>query len=162
MYIQTSYIPKINNNCLGNAIISKCGFTQGRKSSATLFSFEIHGMPESLLNPITPTFLLQLADDAAIAVFNDHNSLRGLDSLSHQLQKYFRIFEKEIFVNFDKTCYINISKNSVSIALPIEGFQDVMPAKDNKTVYLGMHIVQSNTICDQIDVNLKNFTIGWM
>ena len=59
-------------------------------------------------------------------------------------------------MNFDKTCYIHISKNPVSIALPIEGFQDVMPAKDNKTVYLGMHIVQSNTICDQIDVNLKN------
>ena len=31
-----------------------------------------------------------------------------------------------------------------------------MSAKDNKTVYLGMHIVQSNTICDQINVNLKN------
>ena len=31
MYIQTSYIPRINNNRLGNAIISKCGVTQGRK-----------------------------------------------------------------------------------------------------------------------------------
>ena len=95
MYIQTLYIPKINNNRLGNAIISKCGVTQGRKSSATLFSFEIHDMSESLMNPITPTFLLQLANDAAIAVFNDHNSLRGFDPLSHSFKNIFKYSKKK-------------------------------------------------------------------
>ena len=66
-----------------------------------------HDMPESLMNPITPTFLLQLADDAAIAVFNDHNSLRGFDSLSHSFKNIFEYSKKKyLYVNFDKTCML--------------------------------------------------------
>ena len=157
LYTQTAYFQKINNCRLGNAIISKCGVTQGRKSSVTLFSYEIHDMPDSLTNTITPTFLLQLADDAAIVVLNDNDdNSDGLESLSTNFKNIFKYSKsKYLYVNFDKTFYIHISKNPVSVPLSVEGFQDIMPAKDNQAIYLGMLLIQSNSIVDHINANLK-------
>ena len=70
MYIATEYLPKLKGNKLGKSIETKYGVTQGRKSSAPLFSFYVSDMSNSLLNNPTADFMdpyniAQIADDTS-------------------------------------------------------------------------------------------------
>ena len=113
-------------------------------------------MPQCLNETISPAILLQLADDAALAIYDDDDT-RGLISLSMNFKNIFDYSDnKYLYVNFDKTFYIHISDNPISVPVPVEGYQSIMPAKDNQTIYLGMLFIQSTNINDHIDANLKH------
>ena len=67
-YKQTKYVIKTSNSTLGNEIDTNAGVTQGKSTSANLFSFFISDMHESIegantLDFLDPFNLLQLADD---------------------------------------------------------------------------------------------------
>ena len=71
MYLDTSYVPKLSNSYIGYEIISNFGVTQGRKSSANLFSYYISDMGTCLSDLpkddfMDPYCLLQLADDTNV------------------------------------------------------------------------------------------------
>ena len=57
MYIDTDYIPRLNNNMLSDTIKTKYGVTQGLKSSAPLFSFYVSDMKTSLNNITTKDYI---------------------------------------------------------------------------------------------------------
>ena len=67
--INTYYIPKDEDNRVGERIHTKHGVTQGKTSSAGLFSFYVSDMSEAVDNSPDddlPYDLLQLADDTTI------------------------------------------------------------------------------------------------
>ena len=69
MYADTSYVAKISDSEVGPEIRTKHGLTQGKNSSASLFSYYISDMPDSIsnINPadfFDPLNLFQVADDS--------------------------------------------------------------------------------------------------
>ena len=49
MYTDTSYIPRISNNEIGEEINTEYGVTQGKCSSANIFSFFVSDMHNAIL-----------------------------------------------------------------------------------------------------------------
>ena len=115
MYKETSYIPQIDKNRMGDEISTKFGVTQGKNSSCDIFSFYTSDMPEcfsqqnwvsddSLLVQLVR--LLQLADDTVTGALS-------LPSLSENFSSIFRYSEdKYSKVNYDKTQYMHLSSSS--------------------------------------------------
>ena len=69
MYQTTAYTPKISASQLGEKIPTMHGVTQGKESSANLYSFYVSDMPSYLQHYTTdlmdPLNSVQLADDTA-------------------------------------------------------------------------------------------------
>ena len=66
MYNSTTYNPKLDGNKTGVPITTRYGVTQGRKTSANVFTFVIDDMPHALItndNLFHEIRLLQSADD---------------------------------------------------------------------------------------------------
>ena len=105
MYGETYYVPKVCNR-IGEAITAKHGVTQGRQSSTSLFSFEVHEMAEHTVvneSPLNGIDLLQLADDTALLA----------DDKYILLAKFIKclIFSDDCFMsaNIQKTVYLHLS-----------------------------------------------------
>ena len=67
--LRTSYVAKISENEVGSEIWTKHRLTQGKNSSASLFSYYISDMPDSISNIkpadfFDPLNLFQVADDS--------------------------------------------------------------------------------------------------
>ena len=69
MYQTTAYVPKLSSTRLGERITTEHGVTQGKESSANLYSFYVSDMPCYLENftsdYMDPLKVIQLADDTA-------------------------------------------------------------------------------------------------
>ena len=102
MYQQVNYLPKISENLMGEPISSDHGVTQGRNSSASIFSFYTSDMNDPLeaLNHTSfpdPDNMLQLADDTIILADSILSLCEKFDSLFSYAKK------KYIVVNMSKT-----------------------------------------------------------
>ena len=88
MYHCTYYVPKISKLTTGDAILSKHGVTQGRNSSANLFSFSISEVPSAIyINDKIKDNVLQLADDASIATTSHVNLFYCVQSTDRNVKK---------------------------------------------------------------------------
>ena len=152
MYDITYYTP-INKHTYGESIHTYHGVTQGRKTSANVFSFNTSDMPShitvksSLLDNIQ---ILQLADDTALLAEN-FESLRQLfvDILKFSKSKY-------MIANIEKTFYLEMNSNPSNIPLIIDDQTSINPAENGKYVYLGMLFIPTNDITALIRANLKH------
>ena len=102
LYLGTTYVPKLSMDRIGEEIISNYGVTQGRKSSANLFSYYISDMAECLKRLpqsdfMDPFCLLQLADDTNLLA----ESLQSLSGKFSALYEYSN--QKYQYVNTKKT-----------------------------------------------------------
>ena len=135
-YINTSYVPKISNNMLGDEITTVHGFTQGRKSNRNFFSCYVSNisciMPYDITNDFTdPHSLLQIADDTSIITEN-------MDNLSVKFGKVFKYGkENYLYKNLDKTNYIHLSKDPSNEVLTVDEETVILPAKKEGYPYLG-------------------------
>ena len=85
------------------------------------------------------------------------NPQLGRQSLSKNFKNIFDYSgEKFLYVNFDKTFYIHISKQPSSEPLHVEGYPSIQSAKDDKTVYLGTLIIQSPLVLNHVEANIKS------
>ena len=105
MYQTTAYIPKVSRSRLGERITTDHGVTQGKESSANLYSFYVSDMASYLENFTSdfmdPLNLVQLADDTAtLASF--------IDSLIKKIQALFRYSDdNDQIANIGKTKYFH-------------------------------------------------------
>ena len=109
MYSNTSYTPKLSDSTLGNTIPTKHGVTQGKVSSANLYSFYVSDMRECLTEYkedfMDPINLCQLADDTALFAST-------IASLSRKLSFLFSYSDSNHqVVNIGKTKFIHLSKS---------------------------------------------------
>ena len=131
MYSETSYIPKITRNLLGDEITTDFGVTQGKSSSANIFSFYISDMPKSMNQNISndymdPFNLLQLADDSTILADN----FRSLGEKTKKVLDY--LDRKYLHVNINKTKYIEFSKNPHLLDLVVvDEKRNIYPVKQS-------------------------------
>ena len=112
MYLDTKYVPKISSNYIGDKISSNYGVTQGRKSSANIFSYYISDMAVCLRNLtvddfMNPYCLLQLADDTSVLA----ESLHSLKVKFSALYEYSK--KKYQHVNTKKTKYMHMSESPI-------------------------------------------------
>ena len=109
-YEEIIYLPKVENNFMGDGILSKHGVTQGRHSSCIIFLFYISDMNESLSDANVDDFTepennLQLADDSIILAEHDYTMALKFDKIFEYTKK------KYIVINNDKTRYTHFSDN---------------------------------------------------
>ena len=97
MYRDTYYLPKMSNSKTGKEIRTNSGVTQGKSTSANLFSFYVSDMAEKTMLQTEQSFLVQLADDTAILA-------SSVDILRHRLLKLFEYSRKKsLIINMEKT-----------------------------------------------------------
>ena len=73
MYLEKLYVPKISMYSIGEEFSTDYGITQGKDSSANIFSSYISDIPQSIRPNNPPDFMdsyniIQLADDSSILV----------------------------------------------------------------------------------------------
>ena len=105
--LNTYYVPKDEFNKVGNPIHTKHGVTQGKTSSANLFSYYVSDMHEAVEDGSEGgnIRLLQLADDTTIL----SNNLVTLTKKVRDICSYSN--KKHLVINMDKTKYMEMSKN---------------------------------------------------
>ena len=155
MYIETEYLPKLKGNTLGDSITTKHGVTQGRKSSAPLFSFCVSDLPDALENINTfdfmdPYNLEQLADDAAIIA-------ETLQSLTIKTEAILDHSENNFqSPNIKKTLYCNFNEDFIHHPLSLKNnriIYSVDPRVGHK--YLGMLYYPTNDIKTIVTNNIN-------
>ena len=153
MYETTSYVPKISNTRLGERITTKHGVTQGKESSANLYSFYVSDMP-SYLEKFTADFmdpfnLVQLADDTA--------TLASLvTTLCEKVKALFSYSDdNDQIANVGKTKYIHLSKTPHIEPLLIDEDQFIESAHEKGYVYLGSLFISSNILAEHILANIN-------
>ena len=152
MYDITYYTP-INKHTYGKSIHTYHGVTQGRKTSANVFSFNTSDMPSHISvksNLLDNIQILQLADDTALLAEN-FESLRQsfVDILKFSKSKY-------MIANIEKTFYLEMNSNPSNTPLIIDDETYINPAENGKYVYLGMLFIPTNDITALIRANLKH------
>ena len=164
MYVESTYVPKIDQRTLGDPITTFYGVTQGRRSSTGLFSFLIRDMADTVNTNVNyadfmePHNLAQMADDTILAA-----ELRTSLGDKFGTVKEFSD-EKKQSVNVDKTLYVHMSKtpdtepilcnnNTVSISSLEIG---------KSSPYLGEHLIHTNNLHDiiQYNLNIRKFNIA--
>ena len=154
MYQTTSYIPKISTSKLGDKISTKHGVTQGKESSANLYSFYVSDMPSYLKQYTTdfmdPLNLVQLADDTATMASLTNSLCQKIRSLFSYSDDNFQI------ANIGKTKYLHLSLNPFTDTLKIDENQFVESAHKKGYIYLGMLFICSNRMHDQILANIND------
>ena len=162
MYSCTSYTPKISKSLLGEEISTSHGLTQGRSSSANLFSSFVSDLCNEFNTETRNEFmdiyyLFQLADDIAItAEFLDTLKEKILATLRYSDRKYLSI-------NLSKTVYLHLSDTPVSTPLVFESDHVIESVDDNKSHnWLGFQLCQTNSIKKliKLNINSKMFNIA--
>ena len=154
MYQETSYIPKLSSTRLGDRITTEHGVTQGKESSANLYSFYVSDMPEYLENFsadfMDPLNLVQLADDTAtLASF--------IDTLIQKIRSLFAYSdENDQIANIGKTKYLHLSKTPYTESLKVDEGQFVESAHKKGYVYLGSLFITSNILAEHILANINH------
>ena len=154
MYQTTAYIPKVSSTRLGERITTDHGVTQGKESSANLYSFYVSDMPSCLENFTSdfmdPLNLVQLADDTAtLASF--------VDSLVKKIRALFGYSDdNDQIANIGKTKYLHLSKTPYTEPLQIAEDQFVESAHKKGYVYLGSLFINSNILAEHIIANINN------
>ena len=154
MYEKTAYIPKISNTQLGEKITTEHGVTQGKESSANLYSFYVSDMPTYMEQFTTdymdPLNLVQLADDTATLA-------SYLESLIQKIKSLFGYSKDNYQVaNVGKTKYLHLSKNPFTEPLEIDEGQFVESAHKKGYVYLGSLFISSNILTEHITANINH------
>ena len=155
MYTTTKYIPKISQSRLGEEISTNYGVTQGRCSSANLFSFYVHDLYKEANNINMIEFmdrydLFQLADDIAVTA-------EFLDTLKSKIQVILKYSEKKYLgINVSKTKYLHISESPVTTPLQFESCVINSIEKNTCHSWLGFQLRHTNNVTKLIDANISN------
>ena len=153
MYTNTSYKPKISESMLGEPIPTKHGVTQGKKSSADLYSFFVSDMGECLKKHqddfMDPANLCQLRDDTATAASSKISMSGKLDSL------FLYSEENGQFANLSKTYYLHLSKDPITEPIEISNNRYVESADKTGYPYLGVIFICSDILRDHIIKNIN-------
>lgn len=152
MYSETSYVPKMDNNHLGDEISTKYGVTQGKSSSCDIFSFYTSDMPQSFEDHeqnIINANLLQLADDTVTPALS-------MDNLKNNFNRIFQYsYDKFSKINFGKTQYMHMNTSANHHHLHVD--QDIsIEAVDPSEGYtwLGFHLSYADNIPDLVTNNI--------
>ena len=168
MYSETSYVAKITENEVGPEIRTKHGLTQGKNSSASLFSYYISDMPDSIsnINPadfFDPLNLFQVADDSTPLA----------DSKESLVRKAIKVFDysnrKYVVINVPKTKFMEFSEEPDLTPMTISAETTVDPVSSDKGYcWLGFWLSYTDNVPSLIKYNLnkKTFYIcefyGWL
>ena len=154
MYSKTSYTPKVSDTMLGESIPTDHGVTQGKKSSANLYSFFVSDMGECLLEHnddfMDPANLCQLADDTAAFAAT-------IETLASKLTTLF-VYSKENHqsANIGKTKYLHLSKVPLTDVIEIAEGEFVESAHKTGYRYLGVLFICSDEIAEHILRNIED------
>ena len=154
MYKSTSYTPKISNLLLGERIHTDYGVTQGKESSANLYSFYVSDMSDYLIDYnsdfMDPLNLCQLADDTATFASSIH-------SLAKKLKSLFKFSENNYQIaNISKTKYLHLSNNPTTDPIEINNDEFVESAHEYGYKYLGTLVISSKNINEHVIANLND------
>ena len=154
MYQTTAYVPKLSQSRLGEKITTEHGVTQGKESSANLYSFYVSDMPDCLKHYTTdfmdPFNLVQLADDTATVAC-------WTDSLCAKIRSLFGYSgDNDQVANIGKTNYLHLSRDPITDPLEIDENQYVESAHEKGYRYLGMLFICSNRLSDQMLSNIMD------
>ena len=129
---------------LGEAIVTKYGVTQGRKSSSHLFSFYVTDMASALDNVnindyMDPYIIAQLADDTTIIA-------ETFESLRSKMKAIVSYSEKRYQIqNVKKTHYCHFSDNFINHPMFLDDNNMIYSIDCNKGhKYLGMLFYPTN------------------
>ena len=133
MYSNTSYASKVSDSMLGESISTKHGVTQGKKSSANLYSF-----------------FVSLADDTATFAAT-------LETIGSKLTALF-VYSKENYqaANIGKTKYLHLSKTPLTDAIEIAVGEYIESAHKTGYRYLGVLFICSDEIAQHILKNIED------
>ena len=154
MYQTTAYVPKLSKTRLGERIPTEHGVTQGKESSANLYSFYVSDMPCYLENFTSdfmdPLNVIQLADDTAtLACF--------IETLIEKIRALFQYSDdNDQVANIGKTKYMHLSKTPHTAPLQISEDQFVESAHKKGYVYLGSLFIASNILVEHILANIDH------
>ena len=168
MYSNTAYVAKISSNEVGQDIETKHGLTQGKTSSASIFSYYISNMHEAInsVHPIDffdPLNLFQVADDSTPLA----------DSRESLIRKAKAVFEysdrKYVVINVPKTKFMEFSDNPDLTPLQLNDDTKVDAVSPDKGYcWLGFWLSYAYNVPSLIKYNLnkKSFHIchfyGWL
>ena len=119
MFQTSEYFPKSNRNRLSESIRTDHGVTQGRRSSGSIFSYYVSGMPgavgdieyDDFMDPLT---LAQLADDTALYA----------EKIENLIKKFVKIFiyskNRYQVPNISKTLYCHFAADPLQTPLMID------------------------------------------
>ena len=154
MYETTAYVPKLSQSRLGDRITTEHGVTQGKESSANLYSLYVSDMPNYLahytVDFMDPLNLAQLADDTAALASSTESLCMKIRSLFGYSADNFQI------ANVGKTKYLHLSLHPIIEALQIDEEQFIESAHQNGYIYLGMLFICSIWMRDQMLANINN------
>ena len=154
-YRETFYAPKVNSSQLGTYITSKHGVTQGKRSSANLFSFFVSDMGTNI-NRIGNDFfgllsLIQLADDTMLIAESSQLLRRKLVAILDYSNRKYQI------PNFKKTKYADFSSKTTTTPIEIEGYKPFLSIDCNKGhSYLGMLFLPTSDVDAILLFNIKS------
>ena len=154
IYQTTAYVPKISNTQLGDRITTEHGVTQGKESSANLYSFYVSDMPACMehftADFMDPLNLVQLADDTATVASLTMTLCEKIRALFGYSDKNFQV------ANIGKTKYLHLSKTPFTDPLQIDEDQFVESAHKKGYIYLGLLFISSNILIEHIVANIDH------
>ena len=155
IYKQTNYLIKTSNSTLGSEIATRVGVTQGKSSSANLFSLFISDMYESIQDANTSDFmdpynLLQLADDTCILADN-------LVSFKKKMEKTFEYSKRKLLrINKKKSKFICMSDEYDADTITITEDTNIGTIDPNEGYnWLGLWLTPTLDISKIIEFNLN-------
>ena len=168
MYSNTAYVAKISDNEVGQDIETKHGLTQGKTSSASIFSYYISDMHEATNNVhpkdfYDPLNLFQVADDSTPLADSK-------DSLTRKTRSVFEYSDqKKLVINVPKTKFMEFSNDPDLSPLELNDNITVDAVNPGKGYcWLGFWLSYANNVPGLIKYNLnkKSFIIcefyGWL
>ena len=164
IYEDTSYILQSSKSSLGETITTSHGVTQGKNSSANLFSFYISDMSIKVNEniDINKEFMrghnvLQLADDSVLLAEDENAFIRKASAL----ELYSK--EKHMKINLKKTKYISAHETSPQNSIYVSNELQIEAVKATVGYnWLGFCLTHSNDLSQLIKFNImkKMFAIN--
>ena len=154
-YKATTYVPQISKNALGEDIQTSYGVTQGKSSSANVFSFFVSDTHQSVDEVncndfLDPFNLLQLADDTIVLAESKSSFTKKVQKIEQYSNK------KDLKINEDKTKHLNMGNNSCRESIIISDKLQIKAMNDNEGYnWLGFWLTHTNNVKNLIKFNLK-------